>query len=133
MKANRVCVFVLGASWLVMAPGCKKEASATDSAPAASQGAAAAATPAAPAAEPAPAAEKEAVTCKALITHIVEVQEAAKADGLIRRSNMEKMQERCEKADNIKDNGPAVTCVMDAKDMAALKECKDMGKLLGPW
>jgi hypothetical protein len=73
------------------------------------------------------------VTCKALVDHIVAVQEAEKKEGLITRANAEKMTGRCEKANNIKDTPDVVKCVMAAEKVAALGACKDLGKLLGPW
>lgn len=105
-------------------------------APSATAKATAAQAPATATAETKPAKaapEQEAVTCKALIEQIIKLQEAEKKDGLIRRSNADKMGERCEKADNIKDNAETVDCIMKASDVKAMQECKEMGKLLAPW
>jgi hypothetical protein len=93
----------------------------------------------APAADGKTAGAKEApssapdVTCKAVIAHIVEVQEAEKKEGLISRSNADKMEARCQKANNIKDNGDVVKCIMAAKDVKSFGACPNIGKLLGPW
>ena len=72
-------------------------------------------------------------TCKALVTHIVEMQEASKKDGLINRKNLDKMVARCEKAGNLKDNKAAVACAMKAKAHADFVKCDGFGKVLGPW
>ena len=73
------------------------------------------------------------VTCKALIAHIIEVQESEKKVGLISRSNADKLEAKCQKANNIKDNGDVVKCIMAAKDVKSLGGCPNIGKLLGPW
>jgi hypothetical protein len=112
----------------VLALACNKDEKKPDDAKATTS-TAATATATAKATTTAPAT----VTCKALVDHIVAVQEAEKKEGLITRANAEKMTGRCEKANNIKDTPDVVKCVMAAEKVAALGACKDLGKLLGPW
>jgi hypothetical protein len=128
---------LLGCLTGVVALGCNKDekkpddAKATVTAPANTAATAATPTAATPTAATMPASAT--VGCKALIDHIVAVQEAEKKDGLIRRANADKMVARCEKANNIKDVPDVVKCQMAAGSVAALGACKDLGKLLGPW
>ncbi len=121
----------------VLALGCNKDEKKPDdakvTAPVTATATPTAATPTAATPTAATPPASATVGCKAIIDHIIAVQEAEKKDGLIRRANAEKMGVRCEKANNVKDTPDVVKCVMAAGTVAALGACKDMGKLLGPW
>jgi hypothetical protein len=128
--------FILAPFILLAATGCN-EASSGDSPFAATSAAATAAQTPTAAATPSSgstaAAGAQTVTCKALIAQIVQLGEASKKEGIINKRNADKMQARCEKSNNIKDNQDVVTCIMSAKDEPGEEACKGLGGLLGPW
>lgn len=135
MKTHK-CFPVLAALLLgpVMVGGCSKHTpsgTSSSATSAASQASPKTADPAAPAAA-APAAPK-AVTCHALIAQIIGLENAAKQVGVINEHNATKMEARCKKANNIKDNPEVVKCVMGAKNLKTMTNCKDFMKLLAPW
>jgi hypothetical protein len=131
MKTSAAALSLLLSS-AVIVTGCDDKSS-SDAAPSSSPATAKSGATKPAADKPSGVADAKAPTCKEINTHIVELGEAAKKEGIIRRSNIDKMIERCEKANNIAANGEVVSCIMEAKDHDAFTACKDIGKLLGPW
>lgn len=98
-----------------------------------SGGSAASTATAATTAAPAAAAASPAITCKALIDHMLALEDAEKKEGIINHKNADSMTARCEKANNVKDVPDVAKCVLGADKVDTMASCKDLGKLLGPW
>jgi hypothetical protein len=131
MTFHRHVGFAFGAAALSLV-ACSK-GSGDGSAPAASAASTGTAAAATTAAAPPAAAASPAITCSALITHVLALEDAEKKDGIINHKNADSMTARCEKANNVKDVPDVAKCVLGADKVATMSSCKDLGKLLGPW